>query len=104
VTAMPDPLAVDVDQVPFNELPALLGRLVELEARVRIRLAREAVLPRPGAPRVIDPDEAALIAGTSRRWLLHRTRGMAFRCDLSRKSPRFEEAGLRAWLLRRRYV
>lgn len=93
-------IELNIDQVPRADLPALLGRLTELEARVRLRLAEPAVVLSPS--RTIDADEAAIIAGTSRRWILTRTRGMKFRSDLSRKQPRFDEAGLRAWIAQRR--
>jgi hypothetical protein len=85
-----------------SELPALLGRLVELEAHVRLRLAEAPAAGAPIASRVIDADEAARIAGTSKRWLLAHTRGLKFRRDLSRKQPRFDEGGLRAWFASRR--
>lgn len=98
---LPD-LARLVHEAPRDELPALLGRLVELEARVRLRLADvSTVAPTPAAT-PIDADRAAEIAATSKRWLLAKTRGMAFRRDLSRKAPRFDEAGLRSWLAGRR--
>jgi hypothetical protein len=93
---------VDVATVPRGELPALLGRLVELEARVRLRLAEVPAAASAATVRTIDANEAAVIAGTSKRWLLSTTRGMRFRCDLSRKQPRFDEGGLRAWLATRR--
>lgn len=93
----------DIADVPRDELPALLGRLVELEARVRLRLADVPTVPTTTTTsKQINHDEAALIANTSKRWLLTNTRGMKFRCDLSRKQPRFNEAGLRAWLSERR--
>jgi len=95
---------LDVASIPRDELPAVLGRLVEAVARVRLRLvdveARPAIAP-PEA-RVIDLAEAVGIANTSPRWLLAHTRGLAFRKDLSRKKPRFDERGLRAWLAGRR--
>jgi hypothetical protein len=91
---------LDVDALPRGELPALLGRLTELEARVRLRLAEP---PAPKAEsRALDPDAAAALAGVSRRWLLEHTRGLACRRDHSRKNVRFDEAGLRAWLTTRR--
>ena len=68
---------------------------------VRLRLAEPAQAATP-ASRLLDADEAVAIAGTSRRWLLAATRGRSFRCDLSRKKPRFDEAGLREWLVRRK--
>jgi len=93
--------AVDLDALRRDELPALLGRLVELEARVRLRLAEVPAAPAT-ASRTIDADEAAVIAGASKRWLLQKTKGLTFRVDLSRKRPRFIEEPFRAWLAGRR--
>jgi hypothetical protein len=93
---------LDVSAVPREELPALLGRLTELEARCRLRLA-EAPAQSALAPRVLTVDEAVdLAAAPNARWLLGHTRGLSFRRDLSRKAPRFDEAGLRRWLADRR--
>jgi hypothetical protein len=102
VTDVIDLRAMDLDTLTRDELPSLLGQIVELEARVRLRLAEPGEGKTSSAPRTIDPTEAATIAGTSPRWLLAHTKGMKFRCDLSRKQPRFDEAGLRAWLAGRR--
>ena len=94
---------LDVTNMPREELPELLGDLVTLEARVRLRLAE--IVPASQATveeRLLNADEAATIAGTTRRWLLAKTRGLRFRADLSRKQARFREAGLRRWLEGRR--
>ena len=93
---------LDVDAVPREELPALLGKLTEAEAHIRLRLAEVSAPVVSAASRTIDADEAAAIAGTSKRWVLTATRGMRFRCDLTRKRPRFDEVGLRTWLATRR--
>ena len=95
-------LDLDVAALPREELPQVLGRLEELGARVRLRLAEVPATAGPGASRIIDADEAAAIAATAPRWLLSHTKGLKFRCDLSRKQARFDEAGLRAWLATRR--
>jgi hypothetical protein len=95
------PLDFDVGAVPRADLPGLLGRLVELEARVRLRLL-EPAQPATPSSRQLTAAEAAAIAGTKPRWLLTRTKGLGFRYDLSRKQPRFDEAGLRVWLATRR--
>lgn len=93
---------VDVEALARDELPAVLGRLVELEARVRLRLA-EAAMPPPVVPsRILDVEEAVRIAGTGKRWLLTHTRGLKLRLDLSQKQPKFDEIGLRSWLATRR--
>jgi len=80
------------------ELPGVLGRLTELEMRVRLRLLEPLQVAVAEARPPIDVAAAAAIAGTSKRWLLSHTKGLRFRCDLSRKQPRFDEAGLRHWL------
>jgi hypothetical protein len=91
-------LEVDVERLDRAELPAVLGRLVELEWRIRLRLTEAPASPSAPEVRLLDSEAAAVIAGTSERWLLSKTRGLAFRRDLSRKQPRFDEAGLRSWL------
>ena len=93
---------LDVDAVPREELPALLGKLTEAKARIWLRLAEVSPPAVPTTSRIVDADEAAAISVTGKRWLLTATRGLKFRCDLSRKQPRFDEAGLRAWLATRR--
>lgn len=96
-------LDVDVDAVPAEDLPALLGQIAELEARIRLRIARIAAgPPQPRPDRLLTAKEAAEILGTSVRWVRTATRGLALRRDLSRKESRFSEAGLRAWMERRR--
>jgi hypothetical protein len=97
---MTDLDALDVETMPRADLPRLLGRVTEIEARIRLRLA-EVPTPSPSTSRTIDADEAAVIAATSKRWIVGHTRGMKFRADLSRKQPRFIEDGLRAWLASR---
>lgn len=95
--------ALDVDAVPRAELPALLGRVVEIEARIRLRLIQPEHLPAPVVSRVLSVDEAVAVANApSRRWLLHHTAGHRCRRDLSRKVARFDEAELRRWLVDRR--
>ena len=94
---------LDVASLPRASLPELLGELARLEAEVRLRLAETpAEGPPSPASRDLDGDEAATVAHTSKRWLLTHTRGLRFRRDLSRKQPRFDEAGLREWLATRR--
>ena len=94
-------IELDVAAAAREDLPIILGRLVELEARVRLRLS-EVPSPAPTTSKVLDAAEGAALAGTTRRWLLTATKGMKFRCDLSRKMPRFDENGLRGWLAGRR--
>jgi hypothetical protein len=100
-----DPEDIDrlVRETSRDGLPRLLGVLVEGAARVRLRLAE---VPQQSvseaAPRAITADEAAAIAGTSKRWILANTRGLRCRVDLSRKQPRLDEESFRGWLRDRR--
>lgn len=99
-------LAADLDRVaretPLDSLPELVGVLASAEARARLRLAQASTGPAPPAASILDAEAAATIAGSTPRWLNAKTRGLTFRCDLSRKRPRYSEDGLRAWLARRR--
>jgi hypothetical protein len=52
--------------------------------------------------RIIDSAEAARIAGTTPRWLLHRTRGLGFPARLQPEATRFDERALRRWIDERR--
>jgi hypothetical protein len=91
-------------EAPRDAIPGLLGGVTEAEALLRVRLLSEQTAPAPAAvaSAVLDVDQAVAICGTSKRWLLAHTRGAAFRRDLSRKMPRFDETGLRRWLAERR--
>jgi hypothetical protein len=93
---------LDVSAVPREHLPVLAGRLAELQARVTLRLLEANATPTAAPPRILLPEEAAAMAGVAPRWLLVTTRGMPFRCDLSKKNPRLSEPGFRAWLERRK--
>lgn len=95
-------LDLDVGTVPREDLPVLAGRLAELQARVTMRLLETPATPAPVPARILNADEAAQQAGVARRWLLVATKGMPFRCDLSKKHPRWEEAGFKAWMARRK--
>lgn len=103
---MTDLLAL-VREAALEELPALLGRLAEAEAIVRMRINTAA--PTNGKaelesepPRLLTPEQAAEIIGVNPKWVLRNTKGVRFRRDLSRKVVRFEEAGLRRWAAVRR--
>lgn len=89
----------DVSKIDRDLLPAVLGAIVELEARIRMRLSEPIVIRETMG--IIDDERAAEIVGMSRRWVRDKTQGMKFRRDLSRKAVRFDEAGFRAWLMRR---
>lgn len=95
-------LDIDVSAVEREDLPLLAGRLAELQAKVTLRLLDVQAMPQTSASRILTLKEAAVVAGVSARWLSVRTRGLPFRCDLSRKNIRFVEVGLLQWLGRRK--
>jgi hypothetical protein len=97
-----DLLELDIESIDRAELPSCIGRLAELLARAQARLLTVVAAPSATTSRVIDGDEMATLAGTSKRDILAKTRGLKFRCDLSRKQPRADEAGFRRWLTERR--
>jgi len=95
-------ITFDVSAMPREELLKLIGTLAELSARCQLRLNECSSVAVAPPSRILNGDEAAAIAATSKRWVLSATRGLRFRKDLSRKQPRFEEQGLRDWLASRR--
>jgi len=100
-----------VNICPTDDLPAIVGRLVELEERARLRLRTAptptpAVAPAPGG--WIAPEVAANIAGfpldtaQSRRRSVRKiyewARGKAWANRPTRRTLLVNEAGFRAWL------
>ena len=89
-----------------EDLPRIAGSLEEARTRVWARLATPALGKGQGSAveesgqggRLLTAQEAASLAGVSPRWLRRHTKGLRFRCDLSRKLVQFEEAGFRRWL------
>ena len=79
---------------------ALAARLVALASHMlkdstpSLKVA-EAV---DGSSNLITAEEAARIAGVTRRWIYDHTKGQRFRRELSRKSIRLDEVGFRRWL------
>lgn len=79
----------------------LATRLSELATRILEEGGARAVpLPREvaGPGRMITVDEAAEMAGVTRRWIYDHTKGLRFRRDLSKKRVRLEEIGFRRWM------
>ncbi len=99
-----------VAQAPPEELPAVVGALVEAEERARARLRTLETAPPTAKPaeaaaeRLVTADEAVAIlgGGVSRKWLYQHTKGLRFRRNFSRKKVRFEEGGLRRWAATKR--
>lgn len=87
-----------------EEVPGLLTALLTRAAAVSAGLLVGAKPEPPAglsasAPRLLSDAEAADVAGVSIRWLRRHTRRLSFRHDLSRKQVRYEEPGLRRWLM-----
>ncbi len=84
--------------VPVPELPDLIGRLVSLEERARLRLRQGA----PAATGATDADEnvsaaaAARRLGVSRAWLYRHTPSLPFALKLGRRIV-FSTRGLERW-------
>lgn len=93
---------IDVRAMPRSFTPTLLGYLAKLTAEAQVYLLETPATPAPAPSRILNAEEAAQQAGVARRWLLITTKGLGFRCDLSKKNARFEEAGFRAWMARRK--
>lgn len=93
---------LDVATVPREELPSVLGRLVELEARVRLRLSEPAgAAPQTaGADRNLSIGEAAARLGMSRAWLYKRGGDLPCAVRIGRRLL-FSERGLEAFLRRK---
>jgi hypothetical protein len=91
-----------VREAPRDELPRLLGAVVTVEAHIRMRIVESPAAATVAANKFIDGDEMASIAGTSKRDILQKTRGLSFRCDLSRKRPRAVEAEFIRWYANRK--
>ena len=95
-----------IREATLDELPELLGALEVAKAAAWVRLSTPptpttTATVSPAPPPMLTAEDAAALAGVSKRWLLRHTRKLRFRHDLSRKQARFEEAGLRRWFLTR---
>lgn len=81
---------------------ALASRLVALASHMlrdsaKIPPATMGVVAE-GSANLISADEAARIAGVTRRWIYDHTKGLKFRRELSRKNIRLEAGGFLRWL------
>ncbi len=101
-----DALDQAIAEAGADELPAFVGRLVELEERARLRLRTEIQATPNGQPskeaeRWLTPAEAAALFKVTPRWLNRATRAqkLRFRRQLSGRLVRYEEGGLRRWLV-----
>jgi hypothetical protein len=89
-----------------EELPCLLGRIVEAEASVRLRLFAPAATP-PTPPAGEAPQgqyltvrEAAAIAQASQRRIYEWARGARWAHRPTKRCLRIDEAAFRRWLER----
>ncbi len=88
-----------------EELPALVGRLVELEEKVRLRLraanGNGHQEPKAEPERWITPDQAGAIAGVGRERIYSWARGQRWASRPSKRCLRISESGFQRWLQRR---
>lgn len=95
-------LAAMVREAQIEDLPALLGRLVEAEAIARLRLSIAAVpastngYGAPEADENLAVTEAARQLGVSTRWLYREARRLPFAVKIGRRLL-FSRRGLERW-------
>jgi hypothetical protein len=86
-----------------EELPALVGRLVEAEERARLRL-RAFLAPNPPPPTAsawIPPGAAAEIAAVSVKRIYEWARKASWASRPTKRCLRVNEAAFRTWISRR---
>jgi hypothetical protein len=88
----------ELERVAPADVPALLGELAVVDAKLRLRLMVVEAPKRKENARFLTPDEAASIASADVKWLLRATRGLPFRHKPTAKVIRFAEAEFRDWL------
>lgn len=95
-----------VEAVAPGDVPALLGQLEAVRARLWQRLQAAgapaaAAAPAPGGngkpDRLLTADEAASRLGVSRRWMYRHADTLPFTRRLDRGTLRFSERGLERW-------
>ena len=91
-----------IAEAPREDLPELVGRLVEAEERARLRLRTDTTSSAPQEPaepeRMLTPEEAALAANVPVKRIYTWARGQRWASRPSRKCLRIREAGFRRWL------
>ena len=98
--ALPDLAAIAREARP-EELPALLGKVVEAEAVVRLRLATFGPTPTGNhtePERWITAQEAAKIAGVKSKRIYEWARGRPWASRPTKRCLRVYETRFRAWL------
>jgi Helix-turn-helix domain len=102
---LPPDLAERIEQAPSAELPALIGQLVEAQARAWARLQQPGPAPAPAEPlpgtRMVGIDEAAQRLGMSRSWLYRNASKLPFATRPNGHNWRFNTRGLEKYLLDR---
>jgi predicted DNA-binding transcriptional regulator AlpA len=95
----PLPTPEVINQLPIDELPALVVQLAALQALAGARLA-PAVRARP-LDRLLGLEEAAARLATTPDWLARQKR-LPFRVELSPGQVRWSEQGLDEWIAGKR--
>jgi predicted DNA-binding transcriptional regulator AlpA len=89
-----------IDQLPVDELPALVAELAALQARAAMRLRRDPV-PATDEDRLLTIDEAAERLALSKDWLRRRPE-LPFVVKLSDGVVRYSSTALTAYITRHR--
>lgn len=99
------PTMEDLDRLPARALPGFLVELSALQAHAALRLRehdenRQSVAEQ--AERLLSVKETATMFGMSEDWLYRHHVKLPFTRPLGKRTLRFSEAGIRAWLAHRR--
>jgi predicted DNA-binding transcriptional regulator AlpA len=98
-------------EVPLEQIPALVAKVASEQAALSaiqgVLTARLLVTPTShdsGADpdRLLTAEEVAHLLGVTKRWVQRRARRLPFARQISVRSVRYSESGLRRWLATRR--
>ena len=104
----PDSLLTQLEktltEAPAESVPALLGDLECLRARLWVKLVTPSTHPVPPSEteKLLPPKEAAELLQVKISWLYRNWKRLPFARKLGRKTLRFSEPGLRRWQATRR--
>ena len=96
---------LDINAVPIEDIPRVIGELEMLQVQLQARLMAAAVAPAPQADEnddeMLTTAEAAKLLRRSPRWLYRNAHRLPFVRRLSRKSMLHSKRGIERYLARR---